>query len=71
HLFSPATIRNMLLGAGFRTVDTARSTNYFPLNFLAKQALLAVGVDSGDRLSKLPNFEIPLQLGNIITVAGL
>lgn len=71
HLFSPATIRNMLLGAGFRTVETARSTNYFPVNFLAKQALLAAGLDVGERLSMLPKFEVPLKLGNIITLASI
>lgn len=71
HLFNPSTIRSMLLGAGFKAVETERSTNFFPLSFLAKQALLAAGVDGGDRLSFLPKFELPLKLGNIITVAKL
>lgn len=69
HLFNPASIRTMLLGAGFRTVETVRSTNYFPVRFLAKQALLAAGIDVGNLLSFLPKYEVPLKLGNIITLA--
>jgi hypothetical protein len=71
HLFNPGSIRRMLLGAGFRSVETARSTNYFPIPFLAKQALLTAGIEAGARFSMLPDVEIPLKLGNIITVAKI
>lgn len=69
HLFNPASIRHMLLDAGFRSVETQKSTNYFPAPFLLKQALLAAGVDAGARFRNLPNAQIPLKLGNIITIA--
>lgn len=69
HLFNPDTIRTMLLNAGFKSVETARSTNYFPVPFLLKQAMLAAGIDAGDRFSGVPKLEVPLKLGNIITVA--
>lgn len=69
HLFNPESMLTTLRRAGFRDSETVPSTNYFPINFLAKQALLAVGIDAGDRFSTLPKFELALKLGNIITIA--
>ena len=69
HLFNPKSIETMLVHAGFSNVIVRRSTNYFPMRFLVKQTLLAVGVDAPKATALLPGIEIPLQLGNMITIA--
>lgn len=66
-LFNPGSIMTLLHRAGYRTVSVARSTNYFPIGFMVRQAAYAAGID----LTKLPlpKTEIGLKLGNMITVA--
>ncbi len=66
-LYNPRSITELIGFAGYGSVKVARSKNYFPLDFLARQAAWTVGLD----ISKLPlpKFAIGLKLGNMITVA--
>ena len=66
-LFNPRSMIDLVGRAGYRAVDVARSTNYFPIRFMARQAAYTVGLDIG-RLP-LPGQSIGLKLGNMITVA--
>lgn len=66
-LFSPASITGMLQRADYGEIKVGRSANYFPVDFLVRQAALAVGVNL-DRLP-LPKAVLGLRLGNMITLA--
>ncbi len=67
HLFNPASMRSMLSSGGFGLTKTVASVNYFPVKFLLKQLALAIKL----QLPELPGprFELPLKLGNFITLA--
>jgi len=67
HLFNPASMRAMLREGGFQLSKTERSMNYFPLPFLVKQLLLAAKLNLPQ--PRLPALELPLKLGNFITLA--
>lgn len=67
HLFNPRSMRAMLAKGGFSLQKTVRSVNYFPLPFLAKQLLLAAKLNVPQ--PPLPGLELPLKLGNFITLA--
>ncbi|MGL6094484.1 MAG: class I SAM-dependent methyltransferase, partial [Fimbriiglobus sp.] len=63
-LFNPTSLRNFVGRAGGETLEVARSTNHFPVTFLARHALRAV------RMPWVPvpkwNWpRLPLQLGNL------
>jgi hypothetical protein len=66
-LYSPATMQRILDRAGYRDVIVERSRNYFPVDFLAKQAAWSVGVKL--KRVPLPSSTIGLRLGNILTLA--
>lgn len=66
-LFNPRSMTDLVGRAGYASVEVARSTNYFPIRFMARQAAYTVGLDIG-RLP-LPKQSIGLKLGNMITVA--
>jgi hypothetical protein len=53
--------------AGFADVRVSRSVNHFPLDFLGRQGLAAVGL--GWVKLPLPKWVLGLRLGNIITLA--
>lgn len=67
-LYNPRTIKRMCERAGFTGVTVARSANHFPLDFLGRQGLAALGV-RGVKLP-LPAWPVRLRLGNIITLAS-
>ncbi len=67
HLFNPESIRRLLASGGFEVTSTVKSVNHFPLSFLAKQAALVLGARA--EFPALARWEIPLRLGNFITVA--
>jgi hypothetical protein len=67
HLFNPASMRAMLSSGGFRLSKTVASVNYFPLKFLLKQLALTLKIDLPNL--PIPGFELPLKLGNFITLA--
>ncbi len=66
-LYNPRSIAQLLNRAGYSKVRVNRSKNYFPLEFMAKQALYSVGLKA-DRLP-MPKTVIGLRLGNIMTIA--
>jgi SAM-dependent methyltransferase len=67
-LYNPATITGLLGRAGYGNVQVARSRNYFPLPFLARQAAWTVGLKL-DRVP-LPDVSLGLRLGNMLTLAS-
>jgi len=67
-LFNPRSIAALLNHAGLRTMSVARSMNYFPIEFMIRQAAYTVGINV-DRVP-LPKTAIGLKLGNMITIAA-
>ncbi|MDP9105497.1 MAG: class I SAM-dependent methyltransferase [Candidatus Eremiobacteraeota bacterium] len=68
HLFNPQSMRALLAKAGYGVVETKRSVNQFPVTFLIKHAVFALGLGK-IRLPKLLWLRVPLRLGNFITIA--
>ena len=66
-LYNPRSITGLAERAGYGSVKVARSKNYFPIAFMARQAAYTVGLKL-DKLP-LPKASIGLRLGNMITVA--
>lgn len=66
-LYNPATMSRVLTNAGYSRAEVMRSTNHFPISFLAQQAGQTIGLDLS-RLA-LPNMAVGLKLGNILTIA--
>lgn len=66
-LYNPASMATLLTRAGFVDVAVGRSTNYFPIAFMLRQAAWAAGID----LSRipLPTLPVGMKLGNMITFA--
>jgi hypothetical protein len=68
HLFNRSSMRALLAAAGFDTVKVVKSTNYFPVTFLVKHAIFALGMGNVT-LPLWPQLRLPLRLGNFITFA--
>ena len=66
-LYNPRSMTNLVKRADYGRVKVERSKNYFPIEFMARQAAYTVGVKL-DRLP-LPKASIGLKLGNMITIA--
>jgi SAM-dependent methyltransferase len=66
-IYNPDSISRLLKMAGFGSVKVERSVNYFPTDFMLRQAAFAVGM----KLDKvpLPKINLGLRLGNIQTIA--
>lgn len=64
-LYNPRSIKMLLERAGYSGSEVKRSTNYFPVAFLVRQAAWTCGID----FSKvpLPARPIGLKLGNMLT----
>jgi len=67
-LFNPGTITKLLESAGYKVLSIKKSSNYYPVTYLAKHLFWAAG------LKKIPlpswnSFALPFKLGNIMTVA--
>ncbi|MDV3457850.1 class I SAM-dependent methyltransferase [Sphingomonas sp. HF-S4] len=67
-LYNPRSIKDLLDRAGYAQARVTRSRNYFPLDFLARQALWTVGLKPA-RLP-LPRVSLGLRLGNMLTLAS-
>jgi hypothetical protein len=67
HLFNPASMQRLLPRGGFALERTIRSVNYFPVTFLVEHAALAAGFQI--KLPRLSGLQMPLRLGNFMTVA--
>ena len=66
-LYNPRSITGLAERAGFAEVRVERSKNYFPVEFMVRQAAYAVGLKL-DRLP-LPKIALGLRLGNMMTIA--
>ena len=67
-LYNPQSISALMSAAGFEVKEIARSVNYFPLGFLLRHLLWALGL----KVKSVPSFggaSLGLRLGNIVTVA--
>ena len=68
YLFNPRSMRTLLGKAGYGVAETKRSVNQFPVTFLIKHAVFALGLGKIN-LPKLLWLRVPLRLGNFITIA--
>jgi len=68
HLFSPDGMRRLLGNAGLECVEINRSTNYFPVPYLARAALSVLGLD-GSFLADWQKPLVGLRLGNMGVLA--
>ena len=66
-VYNPQSMSVLMKRSGFERVEVRRSKNYFPLDFMVKQAAWSAKVD----ISKmnLPKTRIGLRLGNIMTLS--
>lgn len=66
-IYNPTTIASLMSAAGLRVLSVQKSVNYFPLPYLLKHLLWAMGFRVN--VPFLGGAQIPLKLGNILTVA--
>lgn len=69
HLFNPQSIAAMLDSAGYSTTAVKKTKNYFPIMYLFKHFLWAMGLRKIN-VPSLNIFYLPLKLGNIATIAS-
>jgi hypothetical protein len=67
-LYNPASMRATMKAAGFQTVEIRRTVNHFPLHFLIKHLMWAMGAKVKDAPS-FGNISVGLKLGNMLAVA--
>lgn len=66
-LFNKRSIKRLFEASGFRVIQQSKSTNFFPLRFLAQNFLWSFGIRA-NKLSILPDTVVGLKLGNILTL---
>jgi hypothetical protein len=67
-IYNLQTMRKLFEAAGYQVAYQSKTVNYFPVSFLLKQLLWALGF----RLNSVPRFgqvAIGLKLGNMLTIA--
>lgn len=67
-IYNPRSMRRLLETAGFELIELSKTTNYFPLQFLLRHLLWALGL----KVKSVPLFgglTLGLKLGNMITIA--
>jgi hypothetical protein len=67
-LYNLATMAALFEAAGYEVVKQSKTVNYFPISFLLKQLIWALGV----KIESVPGFgqiAIGLKLGNLLTIA--
>ncbi|MDQ2859252.1 MAG: class I SAM-dependent methyltransferase [Pseudomonadota bacterium] len=67
-LYNPRSMRALLDSVGYEVIQIRRTVNHFPVQFLLKHLLWAVGLKV-DRTPAFGGLAIGLRLGNMITVA--
>ncbi len=67
-LFNPQSARRMLENYGWEVVKVMRTTNYYTSRNFIQLALRILGKEV-KLLNKIPNFQIPVKLGNILIIA--
>jgi hypothetical protein len=66
-LYNPVSIGKLMNAAGFKVLDVQKTANYFPVTYLAKHLLWALGMRMN--IPQVGALQLPLKLGNILTVA--
>lgn len=66
-VYNPRSIAALMHKSGFGKVNVRRSKNYFPLDFMVKQAAWTAKIDIS--AMNLPKTRIGLRLGNMMTFA--
>lgn len=67
-LYNPETLREILKLAGWKVISTEKSTNWYHLKHFVKMGAGVLGLTT--KLSKLaPNIEVPIKLGNMISLS--
>jgi hypothetical protein len=67
-LYNPKSMRALMSSTGFEVVEIARTINYFPVQFLARSLLWALGLRV-ESVPKIFGLTLGLKLGNMITIA--
>jgi hypothetical protein len=67
-LFNPESARQMLANHGWAVVKVTRTTNYYTSRNFIQLALKIIGKEI-EFLNKIPSFQIPIKLGNILIIA--
>jgi hypothetical protein len=67
-LFNPKSARQMLGNNGWEVVKITRTTNYYTSRNFVQLALKIIGKEI-KFLNKIPSFQIPVKLGNILIIA--
>jgi len=67
-LYNPETLKEILRLAGWRVISTERSTNWYHLKHFVKMGAGVLGISQV--ISNLaPNIEVPIKLGNMISIS--
>lgn len=66
-IYNPRSIRRLVAQAGYASARVERSRNYFPVDFMLRQAATLARVNL-DKVP-LPRFQLGLKLGNMMTIA--
>jgi len=67
-LYNPKTLENLLHRSGWTVQKIEKSTNWYHVHYLIRTSLMILGLK--DFVSKiLPNVEVPIRVGNIISLA--
>lgn len=67
-LYRPTTITGLLAAAGYKVRGIHKTANYFPATYLLKHLLWALGIKAS--IPQSDAMQLPLKLGNILTVAS-
>jgi hypothetical protein len=68
-LFNRVSIKKILMENGYRILHTRKTINYFPTKFIIDNILRILNLDINVKIPVFKAFNIPLKLGNIITIA--
>ena len=67
-LYNPETLKEILRLAGWEVISTERSTNWYHLKYFVKMGAGVLGISQV--ISNLaPNIEVPIKLGNMISIS--
>ncbi len=67
-LYNPETLKEILRLAGWEVISTERSTNWYHLKYFVKMGAGVLGISTV--ISNLaPNIEVPIKLGNMISIS--
>jgi hypothetical protein len=67
-IFNPQSARRMLENYGWEVQTVTRTTNYYTIRNLIQLVSKIIGKEIKS-LNKIPNFQIPIKLGNILIIA--